>query len=417
MINKIKIQKKNIKNIFQIALDSNSSIQIVHDYVANLYPHENHIHVIAVGKAAPAMLEGAITALGNKFSNALLVTKINCGSEKISCYPNVQTIIAGHPIPDKQSLLAGEALVHFLQGLKKDNVVLFLISGGTSSLVEYFPQDVSTLISISDLIKLNKWLLASDKNIMEVNQIRKNISGIKAGRLLEFIKCENIISLYISDVPDDSLNNIGSGLLQVENDFGTVKKLPGWIKQLIKAAELIPKPCVNKKITSHIVFSNSDLRKTIVDVAKKSGYPNTTNKDEFIAGNTLQEAQRIGKWLKEQSHGVYVWGAETHMILPEKPGVGGRNQSFALALAKEIQNCSNIIVLLAGTDGNDGNTNDAGAIIDGFTIERGNLNGMSAELSLNEANAGAYLSATGDLLTLGETGTNVMDIIIALIWD
>jgi len=158
------------------------------------------------------------------------------------------------------------------------------------------------------------------------------------------------------------------------------------------------------------------LKQSIIDVAKSYGF-SVTNMGDFISGNTIEEAKKLGQWLVKQTKGVYVWGAETHMSLPRNPGRGGRNQSFALELATQIQTYSNIIVLLAGTDGNDGNTNDAGAIIDGETIKRGEFKKKSVEQCLNEANAGEFLSASNDILTLGVTGTNVMDIIIAMIWD
>ncbi|MFV2060856.1 MAG: DUF4147 domain-containing protein [Gammaproteobacteria bacterium] len=418
MINKIKDHKKKIKKIFRYALDQNSSIQIVHNRVVNMYSNQTDIHVVAIGKSAPFMLDGAIKALGSKFSDALLITKIQCGSEKFLSNSNIETIIAGHPIPDENSLLAGEKLVLYVKKLQKQDSILFLISGGTSSLVEYIPDRVKPLISITDIAKVNKWLLANDKNIIDVNTIRKKISGIKAGRLLNYIKCDTIHSLYISDVPNDCVTHIGSGLLIPEDKKNKFNELPHWIEKLIKLAESIATADIkNKKIISDIVFSNSVLRQSIINVAKNTGYSETHNMDEFVSGNTIREAHRIGRWLKKQEKGLYVWGAETHMVLPDHPGMGGRNQSFALALAKELQNSSNVIVLLAGTDGNDGNTTDAGAIIDGKTIERGERKGVSFESCLNEANAGVFLSASGDLLSLGTTGTNVMDIIMALIWD
>lgn len=266
--------------------------------------------------------------------------------------------------------------------------------------------------------KLNKWLLASDKNIIDVNLIRKKVSGIKAGRLLNYINCKNINSLYISDVPDDKLKNIGSGLLIPEQLTTEINHIPVWIEELIKRSEKIPdsKSHSKKNMTSQIVFSNSKFRESLLTIARSTGFP-VYNMKEFISGNTIREAKKTGEWLKKQKKGVYIWGAETHMSLPDSSGRGGRNQSFALVLATQIQNISNIVVLVAGTDGTDGNTQDAGAIIDGETIKRDELNGASVTICLERANAGEFLSASGDILTSGVTGTNIMDIIIALIWD
>jgi len=418
MINIIKTHKKNIRSIFQQSLDLNSSSQIVFEYVTKLYSNNKNIYVVAIGKSATTMLEGAISGLGKKFISALHITKAYQISKVVLNHPLIQTIIAGHPIPTENSLYAGKNLIKFLLKLKTDDQLLFLISGGTSSLVEYLPNSISGLITIDELIKLNKWLLASDKNIIEVNKIRKKVSGIKAGRLLGYFKCRNVSSLYISDVPDDKLKNIGSGLLIPEDLTYEIKNLPSWINEIIKRSVKIPDSKIHneKKINSYIIFSNTLLRKSLVDVAKGNGYP-VHNMDDFISGNTITEAIRIAEWLKKQKSGLYIWGAETHMTLPATPGRGGRNQSFALAMARQIQNMSNIIVLLAGTDGNDGNTHDAGAIIDCETIKRGENSGLSATDCLENANAGVFLSASGDLLTLAATGTNVMDIIMAFIWD
>jgi len=417
----IKKKRENIQNIFQQALDLNQSTTIVHDTVVDLYHDNSGIHVIAIGKSAAAMLEGAIMALNFTFSRALLITKSK-PSKFIITNSNIETIIAGHPIPDENSLLAGKKLIQFLANLKSTDQVLFLISGGTSSLVEYLPDTKSKLLTLDELQALNKWLLASDKNIMDVNQIRKKVSGIKAGRLLDYIQCEHINLLAISDVPDDDLKNIGSGLLTPDDVSREIENLPDWINKILKKMEGLPeaKDNADKKIVSQILFSNSVLRKNIAEVALLDNISDSNTihtMDEFISGNTIEDASRIGEWLITKKKGLYIWGAETHMALPDSPGRGGRNQSFALALALKIQKHSKIVVLVAGTDGNDGNTDDAGAIVDGDTIRRGEENGASVTDCIKNANAGEFLSASGDLLTLGITGTNVMDIIIAIIWD
>lgn len=148
MINMVNKYRSNIKNIFQRTLDCNLSSKIVHDYVNKLYSGMDNIHVIAIGKAASAMLEGAISSLGSKLSGALLITKQNHVSVQILNNSRIETIIAGHPIPDENSLYAGECLIQYIQELKNDDHILFLISGGTSSLVEYIPHTISGLIII-----------------------------------------------------------------------------------------------------------------------------------------------------------------------------------------------------------------------------------------------------------------------------
>jgi len=416
MKNLVKVNKNKIKNIFLNALELNNSADLVHNHVVNLYSNSDSVNVVAVGKSASAMLEGAITALSSRLNHALLITKAKLDSQKIKNNSKVQTILAGHPIPNENSLYAGQMLIQFSEQLNSNDKILFLISGGTSSLVEYFPG--SEIISIEELKKLNTWLLGSDKSINEINEIRKKISGIKAGRLLQFIECRSIESIYISDVPDDNIKNIGSGLLVEQELTPDIKNLPNWIHELIDRSDnlSVSTKSYNKIINSKIIFSNLDLRKTIYDVCQTNGLK-VSNMKDFLSGNTFSEASKLGHWLKQQKPGAYIWGAETHLSLPAKSGFGGRNQSFALALAKVIQAESNIVVLVAGTDGNDGNTDDAGAIIDGRSIQRGEDRGLDANTCLTAANAGEFLAASGDVLTIGTTGTNVMDIIFALKWD
>ncbi|VAW93068.1 D-glycerate 2-kinase [hydrothermal vent metagenome] len=418
MKNQIKIHRKNIKKILQQTLLFNASPTIVARYVQKLIPRSEKVYIVAIGKAAPAMLEGAISSLGRRFSEALLITKQNSISTEFDNDSNIEVIIAGHPIPNDNSLYAGNRLIQFLTTLKGDEQVMFLISGGTSSLVEYLPTSSANSITLTDLKKLNTWLLASNKNIQEMNQIRKRLSGIKAGKLLNYIKNKKVVALYISDVPGDEIKNIGSGLLVQEKLSEGIKNIPAWLDALFKKTQKQQYLKIQNlsKINSYIVFSNIQLRQHLAELAKSMAYQ-VYNMDEFIAGNTFCESDRIADWLLTQNTGCYIWGAETHMTLPEKPGRGGRNQSFALALAKKIQNNANIIVLVAGTDGNDGNTDDAGAIIDGGTISRGQHNGASLSSCLENANAAEFLLASGDILSLGRTGTNVMDIIIAIIWD
>ncbi len=420
MKNIINFHQKNIKKILQQALLLDSSAEIVESYITKLIPHSEKVFIVAIGKAAPSMLEGAISGLKQQFSAALLITKKSPIPVTISKHPDIQIIIAGHPIPDENSLYAGNSLIEFLAMLETDAQLLFLISGGTSSLVEYLPTQYSKSISIMDLKKLNTWLLASNKNIIEVNQIRKKLSGIKAGKLLNYIKNKNKnnIALYISDVPGDDIKNIGSGLLVPEILPEKINNIPSWLAELFNKTQekLAPNECQLPLIHSYIVYSNCKLRQRITQLAKSMAYQ-VHNMDDFISGNTFIEAEKMGDWLVTQDAGCYVWGAETHMTLPDEPGNGGRNQSFALALATKIQNYDTITVLLAGTDGNDGNTNHAGAIIDGGTISRGQRNGVSLSYCLDNANAAEFLLASGDVLNIGLTGTNVMDIIIAIIWD
>ena len=135
----------------------------------------------------------------------------------------------------------------------------------------------------------------------------------------------------------------------------------------------------------------------------------------FVAGDAIQAGTRLAQKLLQSEAGVvHVWGGETTVQLPPSPGRGGRNQNLALAAALVLKQCDNVWFLSAGTDGTDGPTEDAGALVDGGTIARGAAAGLDAMQSLAQADAGSFLEASGDLVHAGPTGTNVMDIILGL---
>jgi len=135
---------------------------------------------------------------------------------------------------------------------------------------------------------------------------------------------------------------------------------------------------------------------------------------EFLSSDAEQAAKNCVAFLTDQADGVYIWGGETTVTLPANPGRGGRNQHFALAAALALENTENITLLCAATDGSDGITEDTGALVDGQTLARGRLENLDPVDCLKRADAGTFLAASGDLIHTGPTGTNVMDVVIAL---
>jgi hydroxypyruvate reductase len=147
--------------------------------------------------------------------------------------------------------------------------------------------------------------------------------------------------------------------------------------------------------------------------AARLGYPVQLVQAD-VTGNAEDHAMRIIDFLHTASPGVYLWGGETTVRLPKKPGQGGRNQQLALCAALQMADRPDFLLLAAGTDGNDGNTHSAGAIVDAGTLARATACGVDAMQSLENADAGSCLAASGDLLVTGPTGTNVMDIMIGM---
>lgn len=377
---------------------------------------EAPVAVIAIGKAAAAMLQGAFDALGNNIHAALLITKYDhvC---PVAGLNNLTIIEAGHPQPDHNSLKAGEALLEFIQRQSTVTPLLFLISGGASSLVEVLPSG----ITFNDLQRANQWLLGSGFDIHAINHVRKSLSCIKGGRLAAQLGDRRVLALLISDVPGDDPATIGSGLLVPEGAVETetpALEMPDWLKVWLKQAPLAPKAqdsCF-KHIDVEIIASLADARRAAADKARELGY-DVYEDAAIIHGDAQVVGAQLASRLLESDAGVYLWGGETTVRLPEHPGRGGRNQTVALAAAIEIAGERNVAFLAAGTDGTDGPTEDAGAVVDGGTIARGKAEGLDAERSLQHADAGTFLEASGDLIQTGPTGTNVMDLMIGMKWE
>lgn len=370
------------------------------------------MRVIAIGKAAASMMKGVLDIHPGKVEAGLVVTKERHTESLFIPGIDITQIESAHPYPDERSTHAGQQLLQFIEQAPNDVDFLFLISGGTSSLVEVLPDDVD----VQQLHRLNRWLLAQAWPIEKMNQIRKSVSLIKAGRLARFVAGHNVMQLLISDVPDNELSVIGSGLL-VADTLPTISTevLPDWIQtmqQQVPAPPAADDDCF-ARIESDIIASNELLRADIIRQAKQLSLPVQIN--AVLDGNAKTQGVDIAHTLVDGEAGIYVWGGETVVNLPDQPGQGGRCQHLALAAAQEIAGYDNITLLAIGTDGTDGPGDVAGALVDGTTMQRAIDGGaISVDEALNQADAGRFLAASGDLVDTGPTGTNVMDIVIGL---
>ncbi|MBU6420960.1 MAG: DUF4147 domain-containing protein [Gammaproteobacteria bacterium] len=363
------------------------------------------LYLVAIGKAADSMTAGALDAVGSQLTSGLVITRYGHQDSPVYRDPRILLLEAGHPLPDEQSLAAGNALRLFLASAPPEAHFLFLISGGASSLTEVPAEG----ISLAHLRTLSRWLLASGLPIDAVNRVRSAFSRIKGGRLLADLGSRPADLLLISDVPGDVPEHIGSGLL--------LPPLPGPLPELPEQfANLKPQwplPQVPAgKVTVHMLATNAQARRA-VEAAAADSVAHAQVHADFPAGDAATCGERIAEFMLHAEPGLHIWGGETVVRLPEHPGRGGRNQMLALAAACKLAGHDGIQVLAAGTDGTDGNSNDAGALVDGGTLARGGDGGFDATDCLTRADAGNFLEASGDLVYTGPTGTNVMDLVIA----
>jgi len=371
---------------------------------------KSEYYAISIGKAASAMLRGALQSLSGRVVKSLLITKHGHVDATLrGCGKSVEIVESSHPVPDTDSLRAGRRLLSFIAQAPHDAHLLFLISGGTSSLVEVLPEEMS----LADLRALNETLLAGGMDIGDMNRVRKAVSRIKGGRLAGHLGGRRATCLLVSDVPGDRVEDIGSGLLCRERAPITCV-LADTLAEFVQASSAdTVDTAVWGQIDTHIVASLDHAKRAVARAAIAAGHT-VTVADHFVQGDAATAGRDLAESLKSASPGVYVWGGETTLVLPEDPGRGGRNQHLALAAAAALDGVAGCYLLCAGTDGSDGPTQDAGGIVDGGTLSRGRKSGFDWQSTLARADSGEFLQASCDLLTTGPTGTNVMDLMIGL---
>jgi glycerate 2-kinase len=334
---------------------------------------------VAVGKAAASMMQGAADALGARLTRGLVVGPDGSIPARLQAAPSMRCIEAGHPRPDERSLAAGAALLEFAAGTAPGSRVLLLVSGGASALLEVPAPGVG----LAQLRALYERSLAVGLDIEHLNRERAALSRIKGGRLPGLFRDARFEALMISDVPRDDPAVLASGLLDA----------PG--------------------LAPRLVGSLDDALDAVARAAAARGL-SAARGPARLSGDAEDAARRICHELAVGYPELRVEGGETTVRLPARPGRGGRCQHLAVAAARAIAGHPEYLLLAAGTDGRDGDSEDAGAIVDAGTAERAADAGLDLDAALAAANCGPLLEATGDLLHTGATGTNVGDIVLAL---
>jgi glycerate 2-kinase len=339
---------------------------------------QRQVSILAIGKAASAMTLGALDVLGARVVRGLVVAPEDGLAHELAAVPHISCHAGDHPVPGDRSLAAGEAALEFAAATPAGSRVMLLISGGASALFEVLPPG----ITLAELRKLNEWALSEAIDIATLNAMRAPLSLVKAGRLRALFRDCDVEGLMISDVPGDDPAVVGSGLLA-----GVPRiTLAGCLDEALEAA----------------------LR-----AARARGI-DACRAPARLSGEAVSAARAVCHELAVGSSTLEIWGGETVVRLPARSGRGGRCQHFALAAAEQISGHPGLMILAAATDGRDGASEDAGAIVDDGTITRARDAGFNAAGSLAAADSGSLLEATGDLIHTGPTGTNVGDLVIAL---
>ena len=368
----------------------------------------NHLFLIAIGKSAGTMAEFISKKIDFK-KGIIVVPKDVMPKIKKSVF---EIINAGHPLPNQNSFKAGKNLVSFLKQTTKNDFVVFLISGGGSALSIY-----PNSISLQDKILVNEKLIKSGANINEIACIRKHLSLIKGGRLIQNMNCTGI-SFLVSDVIGDDLGTISSGItycdkssfhdaMKIVKKFSLERKLPKSALSVLKSGlnGKIPETPKKPKIKNFVILNNYASLSYMKEKSKKLGY--TTS----LIPNMIDSLNRVTNILANAAltskNSCIVFGGEPTVHVTGK-GKGGRNQELVLRLYEKLKhNKHNFTIASIGTDGIDGNTKFAGAL---FSTEY-ECNGKPY---LKNNDSSSFFKKYGGLIKTGITQNNVNDIGVIL---
>lgn len=363
------------------------------------------IYLVAFGKAADLMAN-AVSAIINIKKGIVVIPKGLI--PEIKNY-RFQIFQSGHPTPNKTSVRTAKTILKFLQQRKKGELVIFLVSGGSSALLA-LPDE----ITLNDKIIVTKELLVSGATIQELNCVRKHLSKIKGGRLIEGLKCD-AVSLVMSDVMGDDLSSIASGTtyfdktkfvdaLKILKKYRLEKKIPHSVIQRLRlgASDKIPETPKKLKIPHYIVLTNRDC---IQAMQKKSKQLGISFKTISISGDITRATSKLISLIPKKKNSCIIFGGET-TVKVKGSGKGGRNQELVLRILEKTQNTKQDITIASiGTDGIDGNTKYAGAITKNIQI---NQKEIKSYLAANNSNS--FFKKYGGLIKTGHTHTNLIDI-------
>ncbi len=388
------------------------------------------ILVVGAGKASSRMALAIEELLGDRLTDGLVIVKYG----HVDPLRIVRLREAGHPVPDQAGLEGAREILELVTSARKDDLVLCLISGGGSSLMPL----PSPGIDLDAKRETTEVLLACGATIHETNAVRKHISALKGGGLARAAAPARVVSLILSDVIGDDLDVIASGptvpdrttfatALEVLGRHGALGRVPKRVRMHLEAGHRgevpeTPKPGdpVFDNVHNVIVASNA----IAVDVAAREaatlGYE-TLVLSSFVQGEAREVGRVFAAVAREMcaagrpvgSPGCIVAGGETTVTL-RGGGLGGRSQELALSAAIDLDGLDGVVLLAAGTDGTDGPTDAAGAMVDGETVSRARAAGLSARDYLANNDSHRFFHALGDLVVTGPTRTNVMDLILIL---
>lgn len=411
------LKDPRILRILSAALEAVDPFKAVQEYLPDI---DGRVFGLGIGKAAIPMMDALVERI--PLSGGLAVTKFASGLSR-----ELYTVIeGGHPIPDARSLQAGERVLEFVSTLDEDDTLVCLISGGGSALV------TAPYVPLEDLQRLTSLLLSSGARIDEINTLRRHLDRVKGGGLARATQAK-IVSLILSDVIGNPLEAIASGptapdpttrrdALEIMEKYLTAESrghgdslnsVAHCLRGSKSLESLKPDDPVFTRVQNIIIGDNRLAAQAALKQAQLEGFH-----AEILTSELQGEAREVGYELahhlrvsisRNTRPFCLIAGGETTVTI-EGDGKGGRNQELALAAVNELAGLKDVLFIALGTDGDDGPTDAAGAVVTGESSQRAESFGLGAASYLSRNDAYPFFEALGDLLKTGPTGTNVNDL-------
>ncbi len=378
----------------------------------------SRVLVVSLGKAGHTMVDALSEQVGSSLEGI-----VASSAEPRAQVRGFRYFRGGHPTPNAESIQAASAILRLLESQPASALVIFLLSGGGSSIAE---KPIDDEILLDDLIATYRALVHSGAPIADINTVRKHLSAVKGGRLAQAAFPAQQVSLLVSDVPDNTPDALASGptmpdsttvedCYRVAEKYELLRQFPQSVRELFErhALEETPKsddPAFQRARWWTVLSSQTAIDEASA-AAERAGF--VVHVDNSCDDWDYEKAadyllQRVRELRKQFSPVCLLSGGEVTVKVANS-GMGGRNQQFALACAEKIAS-ENITVLSAGTDGVDGNSPAAGAVVDGTTVERAHGRGLDARASLDKFDGYPFFKALGDAIEIGPTGNNLRDL-------
>jgi glycerate 2-kinase len=382
----------------------------------------SRVLVISLGKAGHAMVEALAEQVGGSLEGI-----VACSVEAESQVRGFRYFRGGHPTPNADSIRAASAMLSALQNQNASSLVIFLLSGGGSSILE---KPIDNDISLEDLVATYRALVHSGAPIAEINAVRKHLSAVKGGRLAQAAYPAQQVSILVSDVPDNTPDALASGptmpdstsvedCYRIAEKYELLSQLPRSTRELFESHALDETPKSDDpafvRARWWTVLSNQSAIEATSEAAERAGFVVHVDNscDDWDYERAADYLLVRVRELREQFSPVCLISGGEVTVKVTNGGVGGRNQQFALSCAEKIAG-ENITILSAGTDGVDGNSPVAGGVVDGSTVSRAKAQGLDVRAALGKFDAYPLFKLLGDAVETGPTGNNLRDLRILL---